>query len=357
MEAWKLLVARMAHPPGSGPFLAGADPAGAMTALLGVAKGRWPGLLDAEDRSQLAAPELHRAAELLQEVDLVADELAGLDAIFEFMVSRAARGEKGQFFTPRHVVRELVRMVAPAAGEQVADPACGSGAFLHAALRHAPGCEVFGFDQDPRAVRVARTLLAAAGQPCDRVQRLDSLQRGEGATRIETVMQGLGRSARFDVVLANPPFAGDVGDTFASDYALAATGTVERDVLFLERCVGLLKPGGRLAIVLPHNKLGGHRWSAVRQWMLAELRVFAVLGLGRNTFLPHTSQKTCVVIARRRERAVATLPPAERVLFFVSDHSGKDGQGRLLSGPGGVTHDLGEPVTAVRAALADAGAR
>ncbi len=352
-------MARLAHTlePGPGGFLeGGVEPEVAMARLLDGADRRWPGLLDPDDRCRLGRPELVRAAALLRDADLLADDLAGLDAIFEFLVSRAARGEKGQFFTPRHVVKEVVRMMAPRAGERVADPACGSGAFLLHALLHAPGCEVYGFDQDPRAVKVARTLLAAAGRRGDAIRRLDSLQRGDGSgvDTVESVMRARGLPASFDVILANPPFAGDVGDTFRHQYALAALAPAERDVLFLERCVGLLAPGGRLAIVLPQNKVGGQRWEAVRRWLLEETRVVAVLGLGRDTFLPHTSQKASVVVAVRRPRVISPPPPSERVVFFVSDRCGKDGQGRLQFDPlqpGRVDHDLGEAVPAVQAGL------
>jgi type I restriction enzyme M protein len=285
----------------------------------------------------------------------------GLDALFECIVGRAAKGQKGQFFTPRHVVEEVIRMVAPRAGERVADPACGSGAFLRHALKFEPACEVFGFDHDPRAACVARTMLAASGQPCDRVARLDSLQRSgsapAGVDTIEARQAARREGPGFDVIVTNPPFAGDVGDAFGSEYALAVGGRAERDVLFLERCVQLLRPGGRLAIVLPHNKVGGKRWAYARRWLLSQVRVVAVLGLGRETFLPHTSQKAAVLVAVRRATPCLQPDGSEPIVFFVSDRSGKDAQGRRVGNPDDpacVDHDLAEATLAVRAGLAAA---
>jgi type I restriction enzyme M protein len=151
----------------------------------------------------------------------------------------------------------------------------------------------------------------------------------------------------FDLILTNPPFAGDVGS--ATGYQLARGKRVERDVLFIERCLGLLRPGGRLAMVLPHNKLGGQAWASLRKWLLERLRVVAVLGLGRNTFQPHTSQKACVLIGQKRVRP--GFPKAdEEILFFISVRDGKDARGRLQCAPDGtVVHDLAEATPLVRA--------
>ncbi len=344
-----LLVAKLAgEAEGSGQLGPAVD-AGAIEARLARARARWPGVLAPADRCTLPAPALRRCAALLDTVHLMGADLEGLDAVFEFVVAQAAKGQRGQYFTPRHVVRAITAMAAPRDGERVVDPACGSGAFLRHALRAAPGARVVGVDHDPRAVQVARVMLAASGHPAEGAVRADALALGALAGHAP---------GTFDLVLTNPPFAGDVGPEGRAGYALAEGRRVERDALFLERCVDLLRPGGRLAIVLPHNKLGGQRWGFLRRWLLCRARVAAVVALGRNTFLPHTAQKTCVLFAVRRQAALAAPPPDESITFFVSDRDGKDAGGRLLRDPdrGVVDHDLGEATDAVRAALAEAGA-
>ena len=97
--------------------------------LLESASRRWPGVLDAA-RTGIDERALERCAAVLREVELSADGLAGLDALFEVLVHSAHKGEKGQYFTPRHVARELAAMLAPKPGERIVDPACGSGNFL-----------------------------------------------------------------------------------------------------------------------------------------------------------------------------------------------------------------------------------
>jgi type I restriction enzyme M protein len=145
------------------------------------------------------------------------------------------------------------------------------------------------------------------------------------------VMRANDRGFRgFDVILTNPPFAGELKEKhFLHSYTLHQAGRVlERDVLFLERCLQLLKPGGRLAIVLPHNKLGAQSWSYAREWLLQHMRVIAVVGLGRNSFLPHTHQKTSVLIGIKRPKPAVEID-SERIFFAVSERDGKDSTGHF----------------------------
>lgn len=333
-EALKLLVGKLLHEQEQQPANRGAKPGflpadagsrvAALNALLSRARQRWPGILATEAGTALSESGLSRCAELLADWSLLSADLVALDAIFEHMVSRAAKGEKGQFFTPRHVVAEVVKMMQPRPQERVVDPACGSAGFLRHALKQAPGCTVFGFDLDARACQVARVMMAASGQAPGAIQRADSLCRRPSHQALLPTVEGLMRAqqpdfAGFDLVLTNPPFAGDVGPEYAADYALASSRRVERDVLFIERCVQLLKPGGRLAIVLPHNKVGGKSWAFVRHWLLQQVRVAAVLSLGRNTFQPISTQP-------------GPPAPSEEVLFFISERDGKDERGRSVYG-------------------------
>ncbi len=332
------------------------DPVERTDRRLDAARRRWPGVLAPDARTRLDAPTLRRCEAVLDHLPLLDAELFGLDAAFEILVNRAAKGQKGQFFTPRPIVSELVRMLAPRVGERVVDPACGSGGFLRHALAESPDCEVFGFDQDPRAERVARIMMAASGRDPDRIQRLDSLRRGPGV-EIDTLEDRHARVsgrpfAPFDVVLTNPPFAGDVGDTYRATYQLAQLGRAERDVLFVERCLELLRPGGRYAIVLPQNKVGGAAWAHVRRYLLERSHVVAVLGLARHTFQPHTAQKTSVVVGVKRAEKTAVAGDDE-VLFFICDRAGKDARGRLtLDAAGRTDCDLHEATPRVRARLA-----
>ena len=253
--------------------------------------------------------------------------LQALDAVFESLVPRVAKGDKGQFFTPRHVVEFVVRALAPKARDVVVDPACGSGAFL-AHARAMAAVKTFGSDVDPRAIRVARLVALSQGRDPATVVRADGLR---GA-----------KLPKANVVATNPPFAGRAQ---ADGFEIARlVRTPERDLLFLERAIDLLRPGGRLGIVLPYNKAAGAAFAGVRRWLVERARVYAVVGLPRETFLPHTSQRTFVLFAKRRapfEKADAR----ERAMFAISERAGKDAAGQPVAradGGPGLDHDLDE---------------
>lgn len=84
-----------------------------------------------------------------------------------------------------------------------------------------------------------------------------------------------------------------------------------------------------MAIVLPHNKLGGKRFAKERKWLLERMQIVAVLGLGRETFLPHTTQKADILFGVKREKVLKN-PPEEEILFLTSERSGKNSKGNLL---------------------------
>jgi type I restriction enzyme M protein len=176
----------------------------------------------------------------------------------------------------------------------------------------------------------------------------------------DVVRTRLGRGFKgFDVVLTNPPFAGEIREHgLLEGYELYRPGRrIERDVIFLERCVRLLRPGGRMGIVLPHNKLGASAWTYAREWLLRHVHVVAVLSLGRNTFLPHTHQKADVLFGIKRLRPEAPSPD-EEIQFLLSERAGKDSKGKILarahSAPSDpawtrADHDLGDVVEGFRA--------
>jgi type I restriction enzyme M protein len=269
--------------------------------------------------------------------------LQALDAVFESLVPRIAKGDKGQFFTPRHVVDFVVKALAPRRGEVVVDPACGSGAFL-AHARAIAKVKTFGIDVDPRAIRVARLVALSQGRDPSSIVRADGLRRGSGRPL---------RAA--DVVATNPPFAGRAD---AEGFEVArVVRTPERDVLFLERAIDLLVPGGRLGIVLPYNKAAGTAFAALRRWLLGRARIFAVVGLPRETFLPHTSQRTFVLFATRRAPGAAPRA-AERAMFAVSERAGKDAAGDAIARPDGapgLDHDLDDVLAELAPFLAKEG--
>ncbi len=303
--------------------------------LLFPRKSLRDGIAASVARSPELALQTTAPADLLARVDgllrtaLEDPDLQALDAVFEAIVSRVAKGDKGQFFTPRHVVEFVVRALAPKGSDVVVDPACGSGAFL-AHARKAARVKTFGCDVDPRAVRVARLFALASGRGSSSIVRADGLRESPFPAP--------------SVVATNPPFAGRAA---ADGFEVASVvRTPERDVLFLERALVLLRPGGRLGIVLPYNKAAGPSFAGLRRWLFGRARIFAVVGLPRETFLPHTAQRTFVLFAKKR-RAREVPEPRERVMFLLSERAGKDSAGRPVLARGALDHDLGDVLSAL----------
>ncbi len=308
----------------------------------------WPGL-GALVRLPVPDETLRAVLDLLDRAALDGDA-EGIDALFEQLVTRVGKGQKGQFFTPRHVVDFAIRALALADGERFVDPACGSGAFVHHA-HAAARVDAWGYDIDARAVRVAKLLALAAGLDEARLVRKDSLARA-----------ALARLPRADAIATNPPFAGapDAGDFEVAKLGGAA---VERDALFLERSLAWLVPRGRLAIVLPHGKAASPAWAPLRAWLVRRARVYAVVSLPVETFLPHTSQRAVLLFAKKR--GPGDVPsPRERVFFAVSECAGRDKRGepilaRAFAGARPTwrdhDHDLSQIARPLRAFLAREG--
>ena len=327
--------------------------------LLREAERGWPGILEPLARPGLTPEHLQVCVEALAKHTISDSSFEVLDGFFEFMVSRAAKGSKGQYFTPRYVVELCVQMLAPRLDETILDPACGSGGFLvHAlnyvrqdeklrgnALREYCESKLWGFDIDPRAVRVAKALMVLAGDGKTNTLRLNSLLKpGMGGLfpsladtdgsllTIEDVMRSRLRHHKgFDIILTNPPFAGEVRERQMLEGYRVAQGKprVERDILFLERCVELLRPGGRMAMVLPHNKFAADSFGDVREWLLQHCRVLAVVGLGRHTFIPHTHQKASILFVQKRN-SNQTANCDENIFFALSERDGKNSKGQLV---------------------------
>ena len=195
-EIFKLLVAKLwDERPGKKPKFYGraseVKTFEVVCSLLREAEKAWPGILGMETRPRLMPEHLQVCVEALARHSIGGKDLQVLDGFFEYLVSKGAKGSKGQYFTPRHVVDLCVRVLRPTKSETVCDPGCGSGGFLlhtlsyvrdherlsETAVRQYCRSKVWGFDLDGRAVRVAKALMLLAGDGKANIIRLNSLLR------------------------------------------------------------------------------------------------------------------------------------------------------------------------------------
>lgn len=333
---------------------------------------QWPGVFLDSEKINLEPDHLKVCASFLEDIKLFNSNLQVIDEAFEYLSLKAAKGEKGQYFTPRHTIDMCVRILNPTVDEYVIDTAAGSCGFTVHAIFHVWGetftaqgpnrwqadyasSKVFGLDFDPRSVKIARALNLIAGDGRTNVYRANTL---DPKLWSEEVRVGLAPRLRrfaepaedkwnrenwrhfdFDVLLTNPPFAGDILDRrMLSQYALATDERgkprqkLGRDILFIERNLQFLRPGGRAAIVLPQSRFNNAQDQALREWIAARARVLAVVGLHGNTFKPHTGTKTSVLFLQtwnedRKSRSYNPKKENYPVFLAASDRPGKDNSG------------------------------
>jgi len=319
----------------------------------------WQGIFKEGEDIELAKRHLQVCVGPIEGVRLMGSNLRVMDDAFEYLLPTEAKKKKGQFFTPRHVVEMCVRMLNPTRTEYVMDPACGSGGFLLHAMdwcypakdneqrelrKHKYAAKyLWGIDFEQRAAKTSRALMLIAGDGHTNifgpdVSSLDPRTWYENASG-QALMHGLRQAKltakkipenetltdddkaweffdqlKFDLILANPPFAGEMKDRkMLVRYELAKPALrragddkqpkEERDVLFIERILKMLKPGGRAAIVLPQGKFNNSSLAFIREWILKKARLLAVVGLHPNTFKPHTGTKTSVLFVQKYTQA------------------------------------------------------
>lgn len=336
--------------------------------LFDEAKAKWPGVFDEASQIQLSPSHLSISVSSLQDIKLFNSNLQIIDEAFEYLVNKSSKGEKGQYFTPRHVIDMCVKILNPKAGEYMVDTAAGSCGFTVHTIFQITGhlfqntdiseeekenvLKVFGIDFDEKVVRVARTLNLIAGDGNTNVLHLNNLDYdrwnesignrqwlevyGAGLKRLEALQKDKSsyKEFNFDILMANPPFAGDIKESrIIHKYDLGYNDKnkpkqkVGRDILFIERNLNFLKSGGRMAIVLPQGRFNNTSDKAIREYIAERARILAVVGLHVNTFKPHTGTKTSVLFVQKWDDKLCPKVKDYPIFFAVSEKSGKDNSG------------------------------
>lgn len=375
--------------------------------LFHAAREKWQGVFLPGENIDLTPDHLAVCVSFLQDIKLFNSNLQVIDEAFEYLVTQVYKGAKGQYFTPRHVIDMSVKMLNPKWEEYMIDTAAGSCGFTVHTIFHVWGGEmtadgptkdqaeyasemVYGIDFDARSVKVAKALNLIAGDGKTNVYRANTLDPRNWS---EEIRVALGRRLRqfenradaewnkenfryfnFDVLMTNPPFAGDIVDSkILYQYELAKkwkaidvealadqeerqqqasaiankryenTGSWQtkqsRDVLFIERNLEFLCPGGRMAIVLPQGRFNNISDAHVRSWISERARILAVVGLHVNTFKPHTGTKTSVLFLQKwnddpNSKHYCPQLKDYPIFFATSENSGKDNSGDYDYKPG-----------------------
>jgi len=193
---------------------------------------------------------------------------------YERFFPEVFKADFGQFFTPAPLARLVVALTGVRSGERVLDPTCGAGTFLVLAGAVA-GVEVAGTEVDPELVGLCRLNLALHGLDPHAVRQADAFEPTH-------------QDGQWDVILANPPFSVPIERAeLLRAYTLAeGRARVQSDVLFLEAAHRLLRPGGRLGVVLPWSLVTNPRFASLRAWVDARFERRAIVGLPEGVFRP-----------------------------------------------------------------------
>jgi protein-L-isoaspartate O-methyltransferase len=247
---------------------------------------------------RLSSTTIARCVEALASInlDMYSDDVKGL-AYEETIKNTFDKGDNQQFFTPRHVVSFMCELLADEIKGRVCDPACGTGGFLlgalHQAAAHNETLALAGFEIDERLAWATRMNLLMHGAKDFDVRCLP------GGGSLDVGLSGV--YGTIDVILTNPPFGSSVTAPDVLEQLELGRGrkSRRRGVLFVERCLDLLKPGGTVAIILDDGVLNGPVNKDVRELILRRSTVEAVVSVPETAFMPYASVKTSILVLRK----------------------------------------------------------
>ncbi len=352
-----------------------------LDALFQQVKDDYPTIFKASEAIDLKPVVLAYLVTQLQMYSLLQSDIDVKGRAYEEIVGSNLRGDRGEFFTPRNICRMAVAMLDPGEKQLVVDPACGTGGFLITAMNHViekirvaesgkwgktlDGVEqaiikrirkyaerfIVGVDFNPELVKASKMNMVMNNDGAGGLFQANSL---ESPTLWDARLRERDIVGKVDILLTNPPFGSkitvtdpaileqyDLGHSWSYDKG-ADTWTkseqVQRsqppEILFIERCVRLLKPGtGRAAIVLPDGILGSPGLGYVREWILRHTRILASIDLHPDTFQPFVSIQTSILVLQRKTDELVRLEGAADnindypVFMALASHVGHDKRG------------------------------
>ncbi len=304
---------------------------------------------------------------------------------YQEIVGTNLRGDRGQYFTPRGAISLVVKMLAPKENERVLDSSCGTGGFLvetlnylnkafHAEKKIRTGEEnteeftsirsrlskfaaknLFGADFDPFLVKAAQMNVMMAGNSLGQLYHMNSLEFPRGDLPGVVPAKFNIPLGTIDVLMTNPPFGSDIPvteKTILEQYELARrwerqadgfvmTNTlksaVSPEILFVERCIKWLKPGGRAGIVLPDGILGNPGDEYIRYWILRHCWVLASIDLPVESFIVEANVNILTSLLFLKRKPVEVIQAEDLgqkkdypVFMAVAEKVGFDRRGNTL---------------------------
>ena len=336
-------------------------------ALFKLVKEKYPDVFNEQDAISLSAPSIAYIVGELQQYCLIESERDVVADAFETFIGPSLRGGQGQFFTPRNVVRLLMSLVDPSPKDRLADPACGSGGFLVEALRYSwgkidklgeelgwPETEILaehqeaaiknfkGIDKESFLSKTTKAYMAILGDGRGGIFCENSLEDPQNwSADAKSVFQ----DNSFDVVMTNPPFGSKLKISDTSTLGLFSlgykwkrgeSGNLEKtddlrdaqtpQVLFIEKCLSLLKPDGRLGIVAPESMFCNPSHQYIMNYIEENARIEAIISMPEDLFQPNTHAKTCLVVMTKYGEKTIEIEDHD-IFMAIANWCGHDSRG------------------------------
>jgi type I restriction enzyme M protein len=270
---------------------------------------------------RLSDAALFRVVDRLQEFSLIDSPTDIKGRAFQKVLGPAIRAGMGQYFTPDEIVRLAIGVLDPKATDVILDPFCGSGHFLTRALEYVVDRQgttlpehalhefkffhLHGIEKSDRMVRIAMTDMMLYDDGHTNIRNQDALLTFDNYPDIIALRDdGEHDPAVFDIVVTNPPFGSIMRQEAMEMVGRFDLGHKKKslplEIMGLERSLQFLKPGGRLAIVLPEHVMKGKNMKYVRDWLYGVAHVKAIFFFPEEAFTPYGAMvKTCLCVLQK----------------------------------------------------------
>ena len=320
-------------------------------------KNKIPDIFSKSDEILLDPDSIKYFDEQISKVELNDPNRDPFGDLYEVFIGTGVREEEGQFFTPKNGIELLIRLIAPKGGERIIDPACGAGGFLTATISYLrnngvalSGLQnsIVGIDKDEYLANLAKVHIALKTLSSGYTYCGNSLSwKDTQGQQLKPVQND------YDIVLTNPPFGKKIVAVSKEDQTNFELGyswklnkntkryvksnklqrSVPPQVLFVEKCIALLKEGGRLGIVLPESLLTSSSYSYVVQYIHDTCDLISVMGMPEDFFKTSgkggTHTKACLVVLRKRVDK-ASKRTDDKIFMAEAKWCGHDSRGRTI---------------------------
>lgn len=256
--------------------------------------------------------------------------------VYQHLMDKHTRKIFGQYFTPRHLIKTLIRLFfenetnhlvgeidgkKPINPKLICDPACGTGGFLTETFKYFSmelpeiDCKelakksIHGFDIYPANAVRSRINMYLAGDGFSRIDSLNTLREFK-------------EKEFFDYIITNPPFG--PGDYCVDDEIIS---NKRKEINFLIKVIELLKPTGKALIIVPDGILEAPSLCSIRKWVLRNCKIEKIIGLPKHSFAPYTHEKTYVLFLKKRAESINEKSnldeiKTERIWMYIVDTDG-----------------------------------